>query len=324
MLKRVVFAVLLVMFAAAALPVDAQPVNVRGQILLPGGQPPSESIRFQLYSGDGRVNEIRFTDSNGRFILERLSPNFDYTIEVIGDNVLYSNTSYNFNPGYNSSVRVTLNAPKKPVTLPGTLSAASGYRPNPEAVELHEAALKEIEKENIDAAESKLRKAVAKDPRFVQAHIDLGAILLQGKKNAEAEAVLQQAVTADPKSHVALLNLGMAMNRQGKFKEAVPVLKEAVRVQPGLVPGHLQLGMALVETEQWADAERELQMVVKKPGEEELGGLLYLGKLYALTGQFPKGVDVLEKYLTKAPSAPNAGDVRGLINRMKSEMAKAR
>lgn len=63
-------------------------------------------------------------------------------------------------------------------------------------------------------------------------------------------------------------------------------------------------------------------LAIRTPGEEEAAGLLYLGKLYALTGAFPKGVEALEKYLVKAPSAPNAADVRSLIDRMKAEMAK--
>ncbi len=320
MIKRLSFLAVLAAFLATS--GQAQPVNVRGQILLSGGGFPTEPIRFSLTSSDGRINEIRFTDSHGRFILERLSPNFDYIIDVAGDNVLYGNTTYSFNPGYNSSVRVTLNPPAKKAVKTGTISAASGYKPNPDAVELHEAALKDIEKEDLDAAQAKLKKAAAKDPRYAQPHIDLGAILLTSKRNAEAEQVLRQAYAADPKSHVALLNLGVALNRQRKFADAVPFLREALRLEPGLVAGHLQLGIALVETEQLEEAERELQAAIRKPGEEEVAGLLYLGKLYAMTGAFPKGIESLEKYLVKAPSAPNAGEVRSLIGRMKAEMAK--
>jgi tetratricopeptide (TPR) repeat protein len=319
MLKRAA----LVLAGMAILAAGAQgQVNVRGQILMPNGEMPTESIRFTLTRGDGSLNEIRFTDSNGRFVLERLNTLIDYSIEVPGDDVRYGSTTYRFNPGYNNVVRVTLNPPPKRVIKSGTITAASGYKPNAEAAELHEAALKDIEKEDLDAAEAKLLRAVARDPRFAQAHVDLGAVLLAGKRFAEAETILRQAIAADPKSHVALLNLGTALNRQQKFADAIPFLREALRLEPGLVAGHLQLGIALVETEQLADAEKELLVAVRKPGEEEVPGWLYLGKLYAMTGAFPKGVDALEKFLQKAPSARNAGEVRNLINRMKTEMAK--
>jgi len=319
--KRILIFAILVF---AALFVDsARAQTVRGQILLPGGEIPQESIRFSLTSSDGRVNEIRFTDSNGRFILERLSSNIDYTIEVQGQETLYGTTTFSFNPAYGTA-RMTLNPPARKPTLPGTISATSVYKPNPEAVDLREAAQKDIEKEDFDAAEVKLRRAVLKDPRFAAAQLDLGAVLMQGRKYADAEQALRQAIAADPKSHVALLNLGVALNRQQKFADAVPFLKDALRLQPGLVSGHLHLGIALVETEQTALAERELILAIKKPGEEETAGLLYLGKLYAMTGEFPKGVDALEKYLQKAPAAANVAEVKSLIQRMKSEMAKAR
>lgn len=297
--------------------------TVRGQIFLPGGGIPNEPMRFWLFSGDGRVNEERFTDSNGRFTLQNLSGNYDYTIEVRGDNILFATTTRNFNPAYTSNVRVILDPPIRKETKPGTISAATGYKPDAEAADLREAALKDIEKEDLDAAEAKLLKAVARDPKFAQAHFDLGAIFLVSKKNAEAEKALRQAVALDAKSHMALLNLGIALNRQNKFADAEPFLREALRLQPGLVAGHLHLGVALVEAKQTTEAEKELLLAVRKPGEEETAGLLYLGKLYAMTGAFPKGVEALEKYLVKAPSAPNAGDVRDLIIRMKAEMAKA-
>lgn len=322
-MKRLLsFLMVLLAVAGVSQPAFAQQ-TVRGQILLPGGGMPQEPIRFFLRSGDGRLNEFRFTDSNGRFILERLSTLIDYTIDVTGDDFNYGNTTYTFNPGYSGTVRITLNGPARKTVKQGTVSAATAYKPNQEALDLHEAAMKDIDKEDMSAAESKLRKAVAKDAKFTQAHVDLGALLLQNKKNAEAEEVLRGAIAADPKSHVALLNLGVALNRQNKFADAVPVLREALRLQPGLVPGHLQLGIALVETDQYADAERELLAVLKSPGEEEVAAQLYLGKLYALTGQFPKGIEALEKYLQKAPQAPNAGEVKALIARMKSEMAKS-
>lgn len=296
--------------------------TVRGQILLPGGGIPNEPMRFWLFSGDGRVNEERFTDSNGRFQIQGLSGNYDYTIEVRGDNVLFSTTTHNFNPAYNTNVRVTLNPPVRKEVKPGMVSAASGYKPDPEAAELREAAMKDIEKEDLDAAEAKLLKAVTRDPKFAQALGDLGAIYLLSKKHADAEKVLRQAVAVDTKAHMAFLNLGIALNRQNKFADAEPFLREALRLKPGLVAGHLHLGVALVEIKQTTEAEKELLLAVRTPGEEETAGLLYLGKLYAMTGAFPKGVEALEKYLVKAPSAPNAGDVQNLIGRMKAEMAK--
>ncbi|MCI0536890.1 MAG: tetratricopeptide repeat protein [Verrucomicrobiales bacterium] len=300
-------------------------VTVRGQVLMPGGSPPSEPMRFYLQSDDGRVNDYRFTDSNGRFILERLDPAGAFSIRIDGDGTRYETTMLTFRPQFQQVIRVILNPIERPLgepVNPGTVSAATAYKPKPEAEKLHAQARAEIDKENLDAAEPLLRRAVAADPLFFEAQHDLAAVLIAGARYAEAEAVLRDALKADAKSAVALTNLGAVLNRQKKFADAVAPLREAVRLEPGLVLAHVQLGIALVETEQYADAERELKVGTRKPGEEELMGLLYLGKLYALTGKYTEGIASLESYLQKNPSAPNAEEVRKLIGRMKTEMAK--
>ncbi len=313
----VVFVGILMMALTAA----AQ-VNVRGQFLLPNGDVPQHNIQFTLTSGDGRVNEIRYSDSNGRFVLERLSGLVDYTIRVDSDNSTYGNTDHNFQPGQSAQLRVTLRPlVRKPSSPAATLSAASGYKPVREAANAHEAALKEITKQQFEAAEANLRKAISLDPKFAAPMIDLGALLMQQKRYSEAEQILRQALEADPKSVLANLNMGVTLNRQSKFADAMPYLREALRLEPGLVAAHLNLGIALVETDQFAEAEAELVRAARTPGAEEIGALLYLGKLYARTGEFAKGIAALESYLAKSPGAPNTADVRSLIDRMRRELA---
>lgn len=320
-MRRVFLAAALVLLATSA----AAAQTVRGQILMPGGGLPSESVRFFLQSDDGRLNDYRFTDSNGRFILERLDGMIGYTIRVDGDGARYATTTYSFRPQYQQVIRVILNPIERPLgqpANPGTVSAAASYKPKGEAEKLYKQARELIEKEDIDGAEKLLRRAVAVDAGYFDALNDLGAILVQTANYAEAETVLRQAVKADGKAPVALLNLGVALNHQKEYGEAVAPLREALRLEQGLVRAHLHLGMALVETDQYADAERELKVATSKPGDEEIAGLLYLGKLYALTGKYSDGIAALESYLRKNPSAPNAEEVRKLIDRMKGEMAK--
>src|SRR5260370_11812276 len=69
-----------IILAGLTAPGASAQVDVRGQILFPDGNTPNEVIRFYLTSDDGRVNEYRYSDSNGRFILERLSNRVSYPI----------------------------------------------------------------------------------------------------------------------------------------------------------------------------------------------------------------------------------------------------
>jgi tetratricopeptide (TPR) repeat protein len=319
--KKLGILLLLLISAAAGVAQNA----IRGQIILPNGDFPTSPIRYYVSSSDGRFNEYRFTDSNGRFIIERPAVAIELTITVDKNEAMgYDTTVRTVIPQYESTPRIILNPLKGAKTAPGTISAASGYQPVPEATELHKSALKDIEKQQYDAAEPKLRKAVTLGPRFVAAHVDLGALLMQKKEYEDAEAILRRALDADPKSVLALLNLAITLNHLKKHADAIPYLREALRLQPGLVTAHVHLGVALSETDKFDEAEPELQRGVKAGGDEETLGLLYLGKMYTRTGKYQQAVESFEAYLKKVPEAPNAGEVRDLIKKLRQELAARR
>ncbi len=313
-------------FAGLTAPRASAQVDVRGQILFPDGSTPNEVIRFYLTSDDGRVNEYRYSDSNGRFILERLSNRVSYTITVDSDGSTYGSTRYSFMPAYEQVVRLTLNPlPRKPGAPPSaTVSAASGYKPVPRAASFYDRGMKEIEKKHYDAAEGLLRKASEADPKYLAPLNDLGVLLMQKKNYAEAEKAFQQALVADPKSVHALLNLGITRIHLAKYEGAADPLREALRLEPGLVAAHQNLGAALVETDQFDEAQSELLRAAKSPDADQAMVQLYLGKLYARTGDFDKSIASFNNYLEKAPKAANVNEVRALIARMQDLKAKKR
>src|SRR5215471_453735 len=136
-------------------------VDVRGQILFPDGNLPTAVMRFYLTSDDGRVNEIRYTDSNGRFTLERLSNRIGYSISVDGDGANYSASRYSFMPAYEQVVRFTLNpVAAKPAVTNSPVSASSGYKADRKAISLYERGMKEVKKGHNDAGETLLRAAI--------------------------------------------------------------------------------------------------------------------------------------------------------------------
>jgi len=310
MLKKLtVFLALSLLICMAA---GAQ-TTVRGQIFLPNGDPPRNPVRFFLTSTDGRVNEYRFTDSNGRFILERLSSGTSYTVTVESDDTSFDTTVLEFIPSYVSTPRIIL----KPLKVEPA-AAPSKYKSD--AVEMHESAMKDLEKNNLESAEKKLRKAADIDPTFVAAVNDLGVLLMQKKNYTEAERIFRKALGQDGNSVHSLLNLGITLNHLQRYGDAVEPLRDAISIESGLVAAHVNLGVAYVELDRFLEAEPELMRGVKAGGAEEVPAQLYLGKLYARTGQYTKSITAFEAYLAKAPNSPNAAEVRRVMERMKREM----
>ena len=78
-----------------------------GQILLPDGNTPTESIRFELRGTDGSY-DLRFTDSHGRFILERLLSDTSYTVFVPSNETTWGDTQIEFIPDQNADPRFYL------------------------------------------------------------------------------------------------------------------------------------------------------------------------------------------------------------------------
>jgi tetratricopeptide (TPR) repeat protein len=305
--------------------VGGNTVDVRGQILLPDGNVPTSQIRLYFTRGDGSINDIRYTDSNGRFILERLNPQIGCSISVDSDEKTYGNSRYSFVPGYEQVVRFTLSPlPAKATASRPTVSAASAYKPDSKAANLYEQAMKEIKKKHRDEGERLLRDAIAVDPKYPEPLNDLGVVLMVKKKYSEAEKVLQQALEADPKYMHALLNLGITRNHLGKYEGAVEPLREATRLEPRVVAAHLHLGIALVETDQFEEGEKELDRAAKSPHADKGIVQLYRGKLYARTGDFDKSITAFNAYLDTSPESAQADEVRAIIARIEDLKAKRR
>jgi Flp pilus assembly protein TadD len=292
--------------------------NVRGQILLPDGNTPTESIRFELTGSDGSF-DLRFTDSHGRFVLERLLSDINYTIFVPSNEINWGDTRVDFIPDQNDTPRFYL----APLTI-AKLVKPPPYKPSPHVEDWHDQGVKAFQDGKPDEAEKLLRQAIAADPKYATAFNDLGVILMREHKYSDAEQVFRKGLEATPKSATLLENLGIDLVHQAKYEDAIAPLKESLLLQPARGEAHLQLGAALVETGKFSEAEAELLAARRSKGADEAGLQLYLGKLYASIGEFNKALEAFDAYLKLAPqNSPSRPAILATMERMRQEMAKA-
>jgi tetratricopeptide (TPR) repeat protein len=84
---------------------------------------------------------------------------------------------------------------------------------------------------------------------------------------ARVETLLKRAVTLDPKLARGFLELGILLSDQERYAEAVDQLRRATTLQPGLAQAHYRLAQAYRRTGQLALAEKELEVFQQLKGD---------------------------------------------------------
>jgi len=90
----------------------------------------------------------------------------------------------------------------------------------------------EATRENLVAADSASRKAVALAPKLAEAHASRGVALSTLQNYPEAEKEFRTAIRLDPILYEAHYFYGRACLAQGKYKEAIEPFKSAAAVRP--------------------------------------------------------------------------------------------
>lgn len=109
------------------------------------------------------------------------------------------------------------------------------------------------------AAEAAYRRAIERDPTFVQGSINLADLFRAQKREAEAEKVLRAALERSPRSAPLHHALGLSLVRQQRVPEALAELGRAVKLAPEDASFAYVYGVALNDTGKPAEALRVLE-----------------------------------------------------------------
>lgn len=122
-------------------------------------------------------------------------------------------------------------------------------------------ALKAIDANQPNAAETLLRQAVAADPKNIEAHFNLALALSLQQMDDDAIAEYRKTLELQPGLYQADLNLGMLLLRNKRAPEALSVLKEAAESQK-TARADLYYAQALFETGDRVQAEQQFQTAI--------------------------------------------------------------
>ena len=146
--------------------------------------------------------------------------------------------------------------------------------------------------------------------------------LVGASQTQRAKQVLREALAGtglDRGAQVeAHYKLGMILSREENYADSVAELEKAAKIDPGAANVHLLLGGALMQLKRLPEAERELLRAY------ELGGVgnaqLLLGQVYLNEQKLEPALRAFEQYLKDVPAAPNAEQVKSVIEKIKAAL----
>ena len=114
------------------------------------------------------------------------------------------------------------------------------------------------DRDDVETALGFYRRALAVDPSYARAHLNIGNALRKLDRPTDAVAAFRDALQCTPDYFQARFNLGSLLASRGEFEAAETELREALRLEPELAEATVVLADVLEATQRPQDAETAL------------------------------------------------------------------
>ena len=165
-------------------------------------------------------------------------------------------------------------------------------------------------------ARSENLSLVEEFPKNAGPHNNLGISYIRSKRFDLAETSFREAIRIQPDHGKANANLGTLLTQKGKPAEAIPHLKQAVKSNQQDGKSLATLSQLLLKLERWPEAQTSLEKALKL-NPNSPNHYSKLGFALAKQGQLQQAVEHLEQALklqpTHADARRNLTTIRGLI-----------
>ena len=156
------------------------------------------------------------------------------------------------------------------------------------------------------------RHIIALNPQARNAHFNLGDILYEQGRYAEALDAARIAVEQRPDFFGTHANLGAILNKLGRFEEAEKSLRRAIELNPQAKNAHRVLGKVLYNQGRYAEALAAIRIAVEQdPDFSEAHS--NLGAIFSALGRFEEAETHLRRAIELNPQAKNAHRVLGKV-----------
>ncbi|MFZ1241753.1 MAG: tetratricopeptide repeat protein [Anaerolineae bacterium] len=154
---------------------------------------------------------------------------------------------------------------------------------------------------DLPGAVAEYRQAIDLLPRIPLYHFNLGLAFDLGQDLPAAIHAYEQAIALDPTYVKALNNLGFVYLESGRLDQAFELFQRGLRLNPDASYLHKNLGRVYLEQRQPSEAIVELQRAIELSDVPYAEALFYLAVAYRDTGQTADACAALSSYAEVAP-----------------------
>lgn len=137
-------------------------------------------------------------------------------------------------------------------------------------------------------------KALALDPRQIDASIALGALYVQNGHWLEADEQMRRTLATHPNDPDALLLLGFFRGMTGFSAEALEYSQHALAIEPFVPVFNFIAALALQENGRYADSIPLLKTIPAQLAEIQFPSVAALAEAQAMTGRYAEAADTVE------------------------------
>ena len=149
-------------------------------------------------------------------------------------------------------------------------------------------------------AEQAYRDAVALDPNHAEAYYNFGVFCFERRRLGEAKTSFEHAVKLSPRHGEALHNWGVILEGEGKWDEAAALYRRALEAKPAYPLAHFHLGRIYANRNKYPLAIQEFEQSLEPPGEATPTYLYALAAVNARAGARGKAVELMRQARAQA------------------------
>ena len=162
--------------------------------------------------------------------------------------------------------------------------------------DLIQAAEAAAENGNFAMSEQLLKRVLEKNPKHKTIRRNLGYVLAEQRKHAEAVEVLREQIKINPFEDYAYSMLGRVYWEQHDYANAEQAFRKQIEITPLDEYAHSSLGQMLVEARKYKEAVPELERAISiTPEDSDLH--VSLGRAYLKQGETQKAIAAFEEAL---------------------------